>query len=158
MLNTSFIERDENVASAEAVMRLKLLALAAGLTVVVGYLAMPPMTVIAATPQLAEKADDVVLTNLKIGKDGEISGEVANTAKQTVRDVELQILYSWRWQDEFHPGQDDPGRAVYVKVDPEIAPGQSAPFNYKPAPPVPSRKDGYFEITVKFVGFPRVYR
>jgi hypothetical protein len=51
-----------------------------------------PMTVVAATPQLAEKADDVVLKNVKIGKDVEISAEMANTSKQTVHDVELQIL------------------------------------------------------------------
>ena len=139
-------------------MKLKLFALAAGLSVVVGYVTMPSMTVIAATPQLAEKADDLVLKNVKIGKDGEVSGEVANTSKQTVRDVEIQILYSWRWQDEFHPGKDDPGRAVYVTVDREIAPGQSAPFNYKPAPPVPVRKDGYFDIGSKVVGFTRAYR
>ena len=139
-------------------MKLKLFALAAGLSVVVGYVTMPSMTVIAATPQLAEKADDLVLKNVKSGKDGEVSGEVANTSKQRVRDVELQILYSWRWQDEFHPGKDDPGRAVYVTVDQEIAPGQSAPFNYKPAPPVPVRKDGYFDIGSKVVGFTRAYR
>lgn len=139
-------------------MKLKLFALAAGLSVVVGYVTMPSMTVIAATPQLAEKADDLVLKNVKSGKDGEVSGEVANTSKQRVRDVELQILYSWRWQDEFHPGKDDPGRAVYVTVDREIAPDQSATFNYKPSPPVPVRKDGYFDIVVKVVGFTRVYR
>ncbi len=39
----------------------------------VGYVTMPPMTVIAAAPQLAEKADDLVLKNVKIGKDGEVS-------------------------------------------------------------------------------------
>jgi hypothetical protein len=139
-------------------MKLKLFALAAGLSVVVGYVMMPPMTVIAAAPQLAEKVDDLVLKNVKIGKDGEISGEVANTSKQTVRDVEIQILYSWRWQDEYHPGKDDPGRAVYVNIDREIAPGQSAPFNYKPSPPVLVRKDGYFDIGSKVVGFTRVYR
>ena len=139
-------------------MKLKLFALAAGLSVVVSYLTIPPMMAQAATPRLAEKADDLVLKNVKIGKDGEISGEVANTSKQTIRDVELRILYSWRWQNEFHPGKDDPGRAVYVTIDREIAPGQSAPFNYKPAPPVLVRKDGYFDIGVKVVGFTRVYR
>ena len=139
-------------------MKLKPFALAAGFTVVVSYLTIPPMMAQAATAQLAEKADDLVLKNVKIGKDGEISGEVANTSKQTIREVELQILYSWRWQDEFHPGKDDPGRAVYVTIDREIAPGQSAPFNYKPSPPIATRKDGYFDISGKVVGFTRVYR
>jgi hypothetical protein len=139
-------------------MKFKLFGLAATFIVVVSYVTMPEMTAVAATPQLAEKADDLVLKNVKIGNDGEISGEVVNTSKQTVRDVEIQILYSWRWKDEFHPGKDDPGRAVYVTIDREIPPGQSAPFNYKPSPPLPVRKDGYFDISVKVVGFTRIYR
>jgi hypothetical protein len=139
-------------------MKFKLFGLAASFIVAVGYVTMPPMMAVAATPQLAEKADDLVLKNVKIGKDGEVSGEVANTSKQTVRDVELQILYSWRWKDEFHPGKDDPGRAVYVTIDREIPPGQSAPFNYKPWPLVPARTDGNFDISSKVVGFTRVYR
>jgi hypothetical protein len=77
-------------------MKLKLFALAASFSLVASYITMLPLTVIAAPPQLAEKADDLVLKNVKIGRDGEISGEVVNTSKQTVRDVELQILYSWR--------------------------------------------------------------
>ena len=139
-------------------MKFKLFGLAATFIVVVSYLTMPEMTAVAATPQLAEKADDLVLKNVKIGNDGEISGEVVNSSKQTIRDVELQILYSWRWKDEFHPGKDDPGRAVYVTIDREIPPGQSAPFNNKPSPPVPVRKDGYFDTSVKVVGFTRIYR
>ena len=139
-------------------MKFKLFGLAATFIVVVSYLTMPEMTAVAATPQLAEKAEDLVLKNVNIGNDGEISGEVVNSSKQTVRDVELQILYSWRWKDEFHPGIDDPGRAVYVTIDREIAPGQSAPFNYKPSPPLPVRKDGYFDISLKVVGLTRVYR
>jgi hypothetical protein len=139
-------------------MKLKLFALAASFSLVASYITMLPLTVIAAPPQLAEKADDLVLKNVKIGRDGEISGEVVNTSKQTVRDVELQILYSWRWKDEFHPGKDDPGRAEYLTIDREIPPGQSAPFNYKPSPPIASRKDGHFDIGVKVVGLTRVYR
>lgn len=95
---------------------------------------------------------------MKIGKDGEISGEVVNTSRQTVRDLELQILYSWRWKDEFHPGKDDPGTAEYLTIDREIPPGQSASFNYKPSPLVPARTDGNFDISSKVVGFTRVYR
>jgi hypothetical protein len=70
----------------------------------------------------------------------------------------LQILFSWRWKDEFHPGKDDPGRAAYLTIDREIPPGKSAPFNYKPSPPLPARNDGSFDISVKVVGFNRVYR
>jgi hypothetical protein len=116
-----------------------------------------PMTAISATLQVADKADQVALRNVTV-KDGEVSGEVVNNSPATLRDVQLQILYSWRWKDEFHPGKDDPGGAVYLTVDKEIPPGQSARFNYKPSPPLPARKDGYFDISVKVVGFTQVYR
>jgi hypothetical protein len=58
----------------------------------------------------------------------------------------------------FTPRADDPGRAVYLTTDKEIPPGQNARFNYNPSPLSPARKDGYFEITVKVVGFTQVYR
>ncbi len=121
-------------------------------------LMIPPETAISATPQIADTADQVVsLRNVTV-KEDEVAGEVVNISQQTLRDVQLRILYSWRWKNEFHPGTDDPGRAVYQTIDREIAPGQSARFNYKPSPPLPARKDGYFDISVKVVGFTQVYR
>jgi hypothetical protein len=83
---------------------------------------------------------------------------VLNNSKQVLRDLEIEILYSWQWKNEFRPGKDDPGRAVDIKIDKEIPPGQSVPFNYKPSPPLPVRKDGSFDVKVKVVGFTRVYR
>ena len=116
-----------------------------------------PMTAISATLQVADKADQVVLRNVTV-RDGEVSGEVVNNSPATLRDVQLLILYSWLWKNEFHPGKDGPGRAVYHTIDKEIPPGQSAQFNYKPSPPLPERKDGYFDISTKVVGFTQVYR
>lgn len=60
-----------------------------------------------------------------------------NNSKQVLRDVEIEILDSWQWKNEFRPGKDDPGRVVTLKIDKEIPPGQSVPFNYKPSPPLP---------------------
>jgi hypothetical protein len=117
-----------------------------------------PKTAMCATPQITDTADQVVsLRNVTV-KEDEVAGEVVNISQQTLRDVQLRILYSWRWKNEFHPGTDDPGSAVYQTIDKEIAPGQSARFNYKPSPPLPARKDGYFDISVKVVGFTQVYR
>jgi hypothetical protein len=117
-----------------------------------------PMTATSATLMLASQAAEIVsLRNVTV-KDGEVAGEAVNNSKQTLRDIQLQILYSWRWKDEFHPGKDDPGRADFLTIDKEIPPGQSGRFNYKPSPPLPSRKDGYFDITVSVVGFTQVYR
>jgi hypothetical protein len=121
-------------------------------------LVITPETVTPATPQIADTADQVVGLRNVTAKEDEVAGEVVNISQQTLRDVQLRILYSWRWSNEFHPGADDPGRAVYQTIDREIPPGQSARFNYKPSPPFPTRKDGYFDITVKVVGFTQVYR
>jgi hypothetical protein len=108
--------------------------------------------------QLKETAEHVIgLKNLKVA-DGQVSGELLNNSQQGVFGIELQILHSWRWNNDFRPGSDDPGRVDYFTVDKEIAPRQSVPFNYKPSPPLPVRKDGYFETSVKVIGFTKIFR
>jgi hypothetical protein len=97
------------------------------------------------------------LRNVMSTEQGEVSGELVNHTKQTLREVRLQILYSWRWNNEYHPGKDDPGRATYYLLDQEIPPGQTVRFNYKPSPPLASREDGQFDISVKVVGFAQVF-
>ena len=95
--------------------------------------------------------------NVTSTEQGEVSGELVNYTKQTLREVRLQILYSWRWKDEHHPGRDDPGRAAYHLLEQEIPPGQTVRFNYKPSPPLAAREDGQFDISVKVVGFAQVF-
>jgi hypothetical protein len=97
------------------------------------------------------------LQNVASTEEGEVSGELVNHSKQTLREVRLQILYSWRWKDEHRPGKDDPGRATYYVLDKEIPPGQIVRFNYKPSPPLASRDDGQFDISVKVAGFAQVF-
>ena len=62
--------------------------------------------VISATAKFVEKADPVVILRNVIANEYQVAGEILNMSSQPVRDVELQILYSWRWKDEFHPGTD----------------------------------------------------
>ena len=97
------------------------------------------------------------LRNILSTEGGEVSGEVVNNTKQTLRDVRLQILYSWRWKNEYQPGKDDPGRATYYVLNQEIPPGQTLRFNYKPSPPLAAREDGQFDISVKVAGFAQVF-
>ena len=108
--------------------------------------------------QLKETADQVLALEKIAIRDGEVSGELVNRSSQGVYGVELQVLYSWRWNNDFHPGRDDPGRAEYFKIDKEISPGQRVPFVHKPSPPLSARKDGTFEITIKVVSFTRIFR
>ena len=132
-------------------------ALAVSMVLAFG-LVIPPKTATSATPQIADNADQVVSLRNVTAKEDEVAGEVVNNSKQAVRDVELEIRYSWRWNNEFHPGTDDSGRVIYQTINTEMAPGQSARFNFKPSPPLPARKDGHYDISVKVVGFAQVYR
>ena len=110
-------------------------------------------------PDQLEPTADQVLTLEKIAiRDGEVSGELVNRSPQGVYGIELQVLYSWRWNNDFHPGRDDPGRAEYFKIEREISPGQRVPFVHQPSPPLPVRKDGTFEITIKVISFTKIFR
>jgi hypothetical protein len=112
----------------------------------------------AATLSSSEAAGRVVsLRNVMSTEAGEVSGEVVNNSKQTLRDVRLQVLYSWRWKNEHQPGKDDPGKAIYHVLDKEIPPGQTVRFHYQPSPPFASRDDGQFDIGVKIVGYAEVF-
>jgi hypothetical protein len=118
-----------------------------------------PQKDIGATLMLQEDVGRVAsLRNVMSAEGGEVSGEVANNTKQTLRDVQLQIVYSWRWNNEYHPGKDDPGTARYYVLNQEISPGQTVRFNYKPSPPLASRDDGQFDISVKIVSFAQVFQ
>lgn len=111
-----------------------------------------------ATLRSPEAAGRVVtLGNVMTTTSGGVSGEVVNNSKQTLREVRLQILYSWRWKNEHQPGKDDPGKAIYHVLDKEVPPGQTVRFKYEPSPPFASREDGQFDISVKIVGFAQVF-
>ncbi|HEY2920993.1 MAG TPA: hypothetical protein VGK77_18580 [Candidatus Binatia bacterium] len=116
-----------------------------------------PTTAKPATLLAPDQAAQIVTVRNVTERAGDVAGELVNNSKQTLRDIQLQILYSWRWKNEFHPGTDDPGKAVYITVSKEIPPGQSARFDYKPAPPLSARKDGSFDVSVKVVGFSQIY-
>lgn len=114
--------------------------------------------VIELPSQLKESADQVLALEKIAIRDGEVSGELVNRSSQGVYGVDLQVLYSWRWNNDFHPGRDDPGRAEYFRMDKEIPPGQRVSFVHKPSPPLPERKDGTFDISIKVIGFTRIFR
>ena len=114
--------------------------------------------VIELPSQLKETADQVLALEKIAIQDGEVSGELVNRSSQGVYGVDLQVLYSWRWNNDFHPGRDDPGRAEYFRIEKEISPGQRVPFVHKPSPPLPVRKDGIFDISIKVIGFTRIFR
>ena len=104
-----------------------------------------------------EQAGSVLAIDKVMVQDGTVTGEIRNNSKNTVRDVQLFILYTWLWANEFRPGTDNPSEVFYPTVSGDIAPGGSMPFKFTPSPSLPKRSDGKFaQPTVSVAGFTQV--
>jgi hypothetical protein len=110
----------------------------------------PPPQVVVGGDQAVAVVRDVVAQ-----ADGSVSGVVANTSTRALRDVRLMIAHEWLWKNEFHPGADDPGRAVEYTIPGEIPPGGQMRFTTPPEP-LPSRSDGYFRPRVDVVSLTQI--
>ena len=136
-------------------------AVAAGVAVGIAVGPPPRRALSESTPDTLvagqEAAALVSVADVKT-RGGSVSGVLVSQSHQSLRDVELLIRYVWLWNDERHPGEDNPGRSAYYTVPDLIPPGASAPFHYEPSPPLPKRSDGHFEISVEVVGFTEVGR
>ena len=120
-------------------------------------LALWPRVGTAQTVATREQAESVLAIDNVTVQDGTVTGQIRNQTKNTVRDVQLSVIYSWLWTDERHPGKDNPGAAFYPTLAGEIAPGGSMPFKFTPSPPLAKRTDGEFETpTVAIAGFTQV--
>ena len=100
-------------------------------------------------------ADRVSVRDVRT-REGEVSGVVVNTSDRPVRDVQLLVSYQWLWENETHPGEGGPGRAVFVTVNQEIPPGGQAPFTYRPETPLSERPDGRYMTNVSVAGFTEI--
>jgi hypothetical protein len=90
-------------------------------------------------------------------QDGTVTGEIRNQGKNTVRDPQLFVRYTFLWKNEFHPGKESPSAAFYPTISGEIAPGKSLPFTFTPSPPLPKRSDGRFAPpSVSIAGFTEI--
>jgi hypothetical protein len=104
-----------------------------------------------------QQAGSVVAIDKVTVQEGTVTGEIRNMSKNTVRDVQLFIRYTWLWANERHPGKDSPSAAFYPTMTGEIAPGGSMPFKFTPSPPLAKRTDGKFEApSVAIAGFAQV--
>jgi len=88
--------------------------------------------------------------------DGEVSAVVVNTSDRPLRDVQLLISFQWLWDNEVHPGEGGPGRAVFYTIPQEIPPGGQVPFTYRPDVPLSERPDGRYMTTVSVAGFTEI--
>jgi len=111
-----------------------------------------PETISVLPPPEASKM--VAVRNTKV-QGNIVSGELLNLSSHRIRDVELLIRQIWHWNNEFRPGANPPGAAVYHTVTAEIPSGATERFTYELSPP-PSRSDGYFETVVTVAGFTEI--
>ncbi len=109
-----------------------------------------PDTISVLPPPEASKL--VAVRNTTVQDNNIVSGELLNLSSHQIRDVELLIRQIWHWNNEFRPGANPPGAAVYLMVTTELASGATERFSYKLSP-LPARSDGYFETVVTVAGF-----
>jgi hypothetical protein len=120
-------------------------------------LVLSPKPSLSQTVASQEQAGEVLAIVKVTVQDGTVSGEIRNRSKNTVRDVQLFIRYTWLWDDERHPGKDDPSVAFYPTLTGEIASGGALPFKFTPSPSLPKRSDGKFiGPSVTVAGFAQV--
>jgi hypothetical protein len=98
----------------------------------------------------------VVLRHVTADSSGTVSGTLINRTGLTLRDVKVEVNYAWVWSNDFKPGEDSPGRTVYVTAPATIPPYGQASFSYQPSPPLPSREDGHFVPSVHVIGFTQI--
>jgi hypothetical protein len=111
----------------------------------------------AQTVLSQQQAGSVVAIDRVAVQDGTVTGEIRNQSKNTVRDVQLFIRYTFLWKNEFRPGKESPSAAFYPTVSGEIAPGKSLPFKFTPSPALPKRSDGTFAPpSVSVAGFTEI--
>jgi hypothetical protein len=130
--------------------------LVAVLVSVVAFVALAKAEMTMA-PKTTVNSDQAVATvrDVATAHDGVVTGVVVNTSNSTLRDVRLMITHEWLWNDEFHPGTDDPGRAVSYTVPGEIPAGGQVRFT-TPAEPLPERPGGYFRTRVNVLSLTQV--
>jgi hypothetical protein len=79
-----------------------------------------------------------------------VSGQLVNLTDSTLEDVTLLIEDNFLWRDEFHPGDESPGRAETRTVD-RVLPRSTLDFSVSRPAPEP-RSDGRFQTTVRVLG------
>src|SRR5437899_166324 len=118
--------------------------------VVAGTLAYPAQVVSETISSGREASATVAVADLKV-QGGSVSGLLVNKSPRPVHDVRILVRYTWHWNNERRPGDDNPGRSEFSVVPLEIPPGGSVPFGHDASPPLPARSDGHFTTTVEVV-------
>lgn len=102
-----------------------------------------------------ELGSTLSIEELKLDGD-QVTGLLVNRSDKTLRDVRLQIIFSWLWKNERHPGPNDPSFVVTEIPDGEVSPHGTLPFRYSYPSVVTSRTDGQFMMDARVLGYSAV--
>jgi hypothetical protein len=109
-----------------------------------------------ANPLAASELDRDVLVEDVRASPHSVHGRVRNLEDGELRDIRLLITHTFLWDDEMHPGENNPGRTDIFTIPGPIAPRGGLTFEEKLVPPLPARSDGYYQTSVQVLGFTRV--
>lgn len=97
-------------------------------------------------------ANAIVVSDVHASLD-QVTGKLVNHTATPLRDVQLMFQHTWLWNDERHPGKDNPGRTEFYLVMESVPANGEISFEYHPNPPLAKRTDGRFETRVEVLGF-----
>lgn len=111
---------------------------------------------LAQTLRSKEEINRILAIEKVTVKDGTVTGEIQNLSPNTLRDVQLYIRDIWLWDNEFHPGNNDPSTGFVYTVPQEIPPGGRGSFTFSPSPSLPKASGGRFMTQVSPAGYTEV--
>jgi hypothetical protein len=82
-------------------------------------------------------------------------GRLLNRGGKPINGVRLFIRHTFNWNDEFRPGNDNPGSVQTLEVAETVPPGGEHSFTASIQTP-PQRGDGWFTTDVMVLGFTEV--
>ena len=114
--------------------------------------------VFAATLEVGsdESQNLVTVRSVTLRDDGALAGTLVNRSDEEIRGVRVLVDVAFLWNDELHPGDDNPGRSVPITVDGPIAPHGTLAFDLRPDPPIPSRTDGRYAPSAHILAYTHI--
>ena len=100
----------------------------------------------------SEAAPPVKVEQVQL-QDSTVRGVIVNQSDRRIEDLTLRVSYSWRWNDEQQPGNNNPGWSTTGPVTAPLAPGESREFEFVPERPMSVRPDGSYSPAVSVVGY-----
>jgi hypothetical protein len=127
-----------------------LLAAAAALLIAVG----PAHATDRAIIDAAQASDTLRVGEIHVD-DATLHARISNDSDRAITGVRLLVRHTFHWNDDFHPGADNPGSAYTMVLTETIPPGGEVPLSAT-IRPLPVRDDGWFVTDVMVVGFTQI--